>query len=117
VVPPGPKPPDAGDAAVAGALFRRATSGCIRTRAPRVNFEGTRVASVQVYVNGRVRRSLTIHTLQSRMTPRITLRPGTYKVRVRVTFQRGTGSPPVVLAGTVRICGPPRAAARPAFTG
>jgi hypothetical protein len=117
VVPPGPKPPDAGDAAVAGALFRRATSGCIRTRTPRVNFEGTRVAGVQVYVNGRIRRSLTLQALQSHLTPRVTLRPGRYMLKVRVTFQRGTGSPPVVLSGMIRICGPPRPAARPTFTG
>ncbi len=117
IVPPGPKPPDAGDAAVAGALFRKATAGCIHTRAPRVTFAGTRIARVQVYVNGQIRRRLTVQTLQSRVTPRVTLQPGTYKLTVRFTFQRGTGSPPVVLASTVRICGPPRRAAGPRFTG
>ncbi len=44
LVPPGPAPPDAGDAGKAGFLIRQATSGCIRGRAPRVNFEGTRIA-------------------------------------------------------------------------
>jgi hypothetical protein len=116
VVPPGPRPPDANDAAVAGALLRRTTAGCIRTRAPRVQFTGTRIARVQVYVNGRIRRSLTMQTLQSRVTPRVTFAPGTHKLRVRISFQRGTGSPPVTLATTVRICGP-RRPTRPAFTG
>jgi hypothetical protein len=116
VVPPGPEPPDAGDAAGAGALLREATSGCIRSRTPRIVFAGTRIARVQVYVDGRLNRALTVETLQQRLTPRVTLRPGTYRLRVRVTFQRGTGTRPVVLAATIRICGP-RPAARPPFTG
>jgi hypothetical protein len=82
-----------------------------------VTFAGTRIARVQVYVNGQIRRRFTVQTLQSRVTPRVTLRPGTYKLTVRFTFQRGTGSPPVVLVSTVRICSPPKRAARPAFTG
>jgi hypothetical protein len=101
---------------VAGALLRRTTAGCLRTRTPRVQFTGTRIARVQVYVNGRIRRSLTMQTLQSRVTPRVTFAPGTHKLRVRISFQRGTGSPPVTLATTVRICGP-RRPTRPAFTG
>jgi hypothetical protein len=115
VVPPGPAPPDADDAAVAGAIVREVTAACIRTRVPRVQFQGTRIARVQVYVNGRLQRALTVHSLQSRLTPRITLAPGSYTVKVRVTFQRGTGSPPVVLASRLRICGPARAG--PSFTG
>jgi hypothetical protein len=79
-------------------------------------FAGTRIARVQVYVDGRLNRALTVETLQQRLTPRVTLRPGTYRLRVRVTFQRGTGTRPVVLAATIRICGP-RPAARPPFTG
>jgi hypothetical protein len=117
LVPPGPEPPDAGDAGVAGLLLRRATAKCIRLRAPRLTFEGTRVARVQVFVNDRPVRRLTVQTLQRRLTPRITLRPGSYRLRVRVTFQRGTGSPPVVLATTIRICSARRAASRPRFTG
>jgi hypothetical protein len=115
VVPPGPTPPDAGDAAVAGGIFRKVTAACIRTRVPRVQFQGTRIARVQVYVDGRLRRRLTVHSLQSRLTPRVTLRPGSYSVKVRVAFERGTGSPPVTLATRIRICGPRRAA--PVFTG
>jgi hypothetical protein len=115
VVPPGPVPPDAGDAAVAGGVFRKVTAACIRTRVPRVRFHGTRIARVQVYVDGRLRRALNVHSLQSRLTPRVTLLPGSYSVKVRVWFQRGTGSSPVTLATRTRICTPPRAA--PAFTG
>jgi hypothetical protein len=113
LVPPGPKPPEAGDAARAGFLFRQATEGCLRTRVPRVNFEGTRIARVQVFANGQLRRRLTVRSLQRRVTPRVQLGPGRYRVSVRVTFQRGTGSPPVTLRRIVRVCG----ASRPPFTG
>ena len=112
LVPPGPKPPDAGDAATAGILFRQATRGCIRGRVPRVTFLGTRIARVQVFVNGNLRRRLTVQTLQRRVTPRVTLAPGSYRLSVRVIFQRGTGSPPVTFRRRIRIC-----AARPPFTG
>jgi hypothetical protein len=115
LVPPGPKPPDAGDAATAGILFRQATRGCIRGRVRRVNFQGTRVARVQVFVNGNPRRMLTLQTLQRRVTPRVTLPPGSYRLSVRVTFQRGTGSPPITFRRRIRIC--TAKAARPPFTG
>jgi hypothetical protein len=115
LVPPGPKPPNAGDAARAGFLFRQATRGCIRGRAPRLSFQGTRVARIQVFVNGNLRRRLTVRTLQRRVTPRVTLPPGSYRLAVRVTFQRGTGSPPVTFRRQIRICA--AKAARPPFTG
>jgi hypothetical protein len=115
LVPPGPKPPDAGDAARAGFLVRQATRGCIRGRVPRLNFQGTRIARVQVFVNGNLRRRLTVQTLQRRVTPRVTLSPGSYRLAVRVTFQRGTGSPPVTFRRRIRICAVK--AARPPFTG
>jgi hypothetical protein len=115
LVPPGPKPPDAGDAATAGILFRQATRGCIRGRVPRLSFQGTRVARVQVFVNGNLRRRFTLQTLQRRVTPRVSLSPGNYRLSVRVTFQRGTGSPPVTFRRRIRICA--AKAARPPFTG
>jgi hypothetical protein len=117
VVPPGPKPPDAGDAAHAGFIVRQATAGCFRTgtRVPRLNFEGTRIARIRVYVNGRLRRRLTVLSLQARVTPRVLLPPGRYRLSVRVSFQRGTGSPPVTFRRRIRICGV--LAARPPFTG
>ena len=116
VVPPGPPPPDADAAAAAGAAFRQSISRCIRGRAPRINLEGTRISRVRVLVNGRLVRGLTVRTLQRRLTPRVTLRPGRYSLRVRVTFQRGTGSPAVLLQATIRICSA-RSSARPPFTG
>ncbi len=117
VVPPGPKPPDAGDAAHAGFIVRQATAGCFRTgtRVPRLNFEGTRIAHIRIYVNGRLRRRLTVLSLQARVTPRVLLPPGRYRLAVRVSFQRGTGSPPVTFRRRIRICGV--LAARPPFTG
>jgi hypothetical protein len=115
LVPPGPKPPDAGDAARAGFLVRQATRGCIRGRVPRLNFQGTRISRIQVFVNGNLRRRLTVQTLQRRVTPRVTLPPGSYRLAVRVTFQRGTGSPPVTFRRRIRICA--AKAARPPFTG
>jgi hypothetical protein len=113
VAPPGPRPPNAGAAGVARFLFREATRRCITNRVPRVNFSGTRVRRVRVYANGRLRRGLTVRTLQRRVTPRVTLAPGRYRVTVRVTFQRGSGTPPVSLSRIVRIC----AAAQPRYTG
>jgi hypothetical protein len=116
LVPPGPRPPDANDAGKAGFLVRRATTGCIGTRVPSVSFAGTRIARIQVFVNGQLRRRLTVRTLQRQVTPRVLLRPGRYRLRVRVIFQRGTGSPAVTFRTQIRICGPPRRAA-PRFTG
>ena len=113
VAPPGPAPPNAGDAAVASFVLRRATRGCISGRVPRVDFSGTRIRRIRVYVNGRVRRGLTVRTLQRRVTPRVTLAPGRYRLAVRVVFQRGSGSPPVTLSRAIRIC----AAAAPTVTG
>jgi uncharacterized repeat protein (TIGR01451 family) len=113
IEPPGPTPPEAGDAARAALLLRRATQGCIRGRVRRVNFEGTRISRVQVFVNGQLRRRITVESLQRRLTPRVQLAPGRYRLSVRVVFQRGTGSPPVTLRQVIRVCG----ASRPPFTG
>ena len=77
---------------------------------------GTRVASIRVSVNGKLRRALTLESLQARVTPRVTLRRGRYRVTARVTFQRGTGSPPVTLTTVIRVCAA-RHAGRPSFTG
>jgi uncharacterized repeat protein (TIGR01451 family) len=124
--PPGPQPPgheprppapdaEAAGQAGAGALFRRAIRGCIGSRAPRVNFTGTKVARIAVFVNGRRRRQLTMQALQRRVTPRVTVAPGRrYRIAVRVTFQRGSGTAPVTLRGTFRTC---PAARPPAVTG
>lgn len=117
IEPPGPVLPDADGAGTAGVLFRRVTTGCIPPgRVPRVVFAGTRVASVRVYVNGRLDRRLTVRSLQTRLRPRVLGRPGArLRLRVVVTFQRGTGSPPVTLRARVEICAVRRG--RPSFTG
>jgi hypothetical protein len=119
VVPPGPRPPDAGDAARAALLLARATRGCIGSRAPRVSLQGTRIASARVFVNGELRRRFTVETLQRRVTPRVRLAPGRYRLTVGVTFERGTGSPPVTLSRVIRICSAEKPArfARAPFTG
>jgi hypothetical protein len=113
VAPVGPSPPRAGVAAVARARFRQATEGCIANRVPRVTFRGTRIRRIRIFVNGRLRRNLTVRSLQRRITPRVTLGPGRYRVTARVTFEPGAGTPPVTLSRVIRIC----AAARPRFTG
>jgi len=70
---------------------------------------------IKVFVNGNLRRRITMGALQRKITPRARLAPGRYRLRVRVTFQRGTGSPPVNLTRVIRICR--TVAARPRFTG
>jgi hypothetical protein len=114
VVPPGPRPPNAGAAARAGLIFEKAVAGCIRSRVPRVNLRGTNIRRVRVSVNGRLIRGLTVRTLQARLRPRVTLAPGRYRIRVRVAFTRGSGSPSVTFAGRIRICA---AQAPPPVTG
>jgi hypothetical protein len=116
VEPPGPVPPDAGDAGIAGVKALAASRrGCLRTHLPRLNLQGTRIASVSVYVNGQFRRRVTLRTLQRQTRPHVKLSPGRHRVSAHVTFQRGSGTPPVTIAASVTICGarslPPR------FTG
>jgi hypothetical protein len=107
VVPPGPRPPNAGDAGIAAFLFRRATQGCISSRVPRIPMELTRISRIRVFIDGRLARRLTVRTLQTRVRPRVTLPPGRYRIAVRVRFQRGSGTPPLTLRGSFRICGRP----------
>ena len=114
VVPPGPPPPDAGEAAVAGVQIKKPTQGCIATRVPRVTFRGTRIHRIRLFVNGRENRQLTIRTLQRLVLhPRVRLAPGRYRLRIRVVFQRGSGTPPLTLRGRIAICGQ----VAPRFTG
>ena len=80
-----------------------------------MNLSGTRIARVRIFVNGRLRRGLNVRTLQSRVRPRVTLARGSYRVVARVTFELGSGTPPITLAQPVRICPPPAAA--PNFPG
>jgi hypothetical protein len=71
---------------------------------------------VRVFVNGELRRRLTVKTLQRRVTPRVRLAPGRHRLTVGVTFERGTGSPPVTFSRAVRICSAVKPARVP-FTG
>jgi len=114
VAPTGASPPDAGDAAIAGFKLRQATRRCLRTRVPRVDLSGTRISRVRIYVDGLLVRGLDVRTLQSPRRPRVTLAPGRYRVTVRVRFERGSGTPPLVLTRTVRVCA---SRAAPRFTG
>jgi hypothetical protein len=70
---------------------------------------------LRVFENGHLRRNLTMRTLQRRVTPRVTLAPRRYRVVARVSFERGSGTPPVTLVGTLRICAARRLA--PQFKG
>jgi uncharacterized repeat protein (TIGR01451 family) len=115
VVPPGPRPPEAGLAGRVASLFRQATRRCLPARVPPVNFRGTRVARIRVFVNEQLRRRVTVGALQRRVRPRVLLAPGRHRVRVRVEFQRGSATPPVTLSRIVRVCA--RQAAAPRFTG
>jgi hypothetical protein len=77
---------------------------------------GTRLGRVQISVNGRLRRDIRPAILQKRVIPRVRLAPGRDRIRVRVTFQLGSGKPPLTLSRIVRVC---RALAlrKPNFTG
>jgi hypothetical protein len=114
VAPPGPTPPTAGVAGRASLLFQRTIRRCI-TRIPHVDFSGTRIRRVRVYVNGRLQRRVTLRLLQRRVRPVTTLAPGRYRITVRVDFQRGAGTSAVAFKGRLRVC--PAAAAPPPVTG
>jgi hypothetical protein len=80
-----------------------------------MNFRGTRIARIQVFVNGRLRSSLTLGALQKRIGTRVRLAPGRYRVRIRVIFQLGSGTRPLTFRRVVRVCG--LLARHPRFTG
>jgi uncharacterized repeat protein (TIGR01451 family) len=113
VAPPGRTPPQAGVAGVASLKFRQATRGCISGRVRRLDLSGSRIHRVRVFVNGRRVRNLTVRTLERRLTPRVTIPSGRYRVTALVIFQPGAGTPPVRLSRVVRVC----AAAPPPVTG
>jgi hypothetical protein len=83
---------------------------------------GTRMARVQIYVNGRLKRDITPAILQKRVVPRVMLARrvkragGVYRLRVRVSFQLGSGKRPLNLKRIVRVCRV-LAARHPHFTG
>ena len=111
VAPPGPVPPAAG-AAGRAAVFR--SPACLR-RGSRVTIAGAKIARVVVRVGGEVVRGLSVRPLDDRATIRLrrNFAPGSYRVKARVTFQRGAGTEPVTLTRRVRVCDP----RPPRFTG
>jgi hypothetical protein len=86
-----------------------------RRHARRYRFGARRVARVRIFVNGRLERDVRLAPLQKRALPRFELAQGRNRVRVRVTFQLGSGSRPVSLKRVLRVCR--FLAARPTFTG
>ena len=93
--------------------MRETARACIRTLRPRIVVNGTRISRVQVFVNGRLRKTVLVAPLQRTIVPRLKLRPGRHHIRLRVTYQLGSGTAPVNLARTLKICAKPQ----PRFTG
>jgi uncharacterized repeat protein (TIGR01451 family) len=110
VAPSGRRPPSADRVGVAGLRVR---GGCVR-KASQVRLVGTRIARAAVRVDGRPVSSRTLAILQRSTTVlRRLFGAGRHRVTVRVTFERGSGAPPVTLTRAVTVCAP----ARPQFTG
>ena len=105
VTPPGPTPPPAGTTA-AGLRFPR---GCI-SRPSQLHLEGIRINSIRVSLDAQQVRQATLQILQQRalLLPRLP-RPGSHHVSVHITFQPGSGRPPLTLTHTITICPPPPA--------
>jgi uncharacterized repeat protein (TIGR01451 family) len=110
VAPSGGRPPSAERIGVAGLRVR---GGCVR-RASQVRLVGTRIARAAVSVDGRPLSTRTLAILQRSTTLLHRLfGAGGHRVTVRVTFERGSGAPPLTLTRRVTVCAP----ARPQFTG
>lgn len=102
-VPPGPKPPDAGEAGTAGVTAGGAR--CI-TRVSQVQLIGQRMSRIAVSVDGRRVATRTLPLLLRRTAPLTRLPPpGRHRLVIRVTFEPGSGTPPVTLARTITVCG------------
>ena len=102
-VPPGPAPPDAGEAGSAGVTT--STARCI-TRASQLQLTGQRMSRITVSVDGRRIATRTLRLLQRRTMPlQRVLAPGRHRLAIRVTFEPGSGTPPVTLAPTITVCG------------
>ena len=115
ISPPGPEPPPAGDSGVAGIIAQR---GCLGARIPRVALRGTRIGRLRMYVDGAFAGSVTPGVLQRAHRPRVALAPGRrYRVRMRVIFQPGSGTPPVTISRVIRTCAQPGSACAPAAGG
>ena len=107
----GRAPPTAGRIGVAGLRVR---GGCV-ARPSQVLLEGTHISQIRVTVDGREVHEATLEILQRRASvlPKL-FGSGRHRVSVGVTFERGSGTPPVTLTRNVTICAAPH---RPNFTG
>ena len=64
-------------------------------------------------MNGRLRQTALAAPLQKTFVPRLKLASGRYRIRVRVVFQLGSGTPASNLRTAIKICRQPH----PRFTG
>ena len=85
----------------------RVTSGCI-SRLSQVQLIGIRINRIQVALDSQQVRHATLGILQQRasLLPRLP-GPGRHRVSVHITFQPGSGLPPLTLNDTVTICRAP----------
>jgi hypothetical protein len=112
-VPPGPTPPDAGQAGIAGVTVTSAR--CI-SRASQVQLTGQRMGRIAVRVDGRRIGTRSLRLLQRRTTPLTRVfSPGRHRLVIRVAFEPGSGTRPLTLVRTITVCG--RAARVPRVTG
>ena len=79
-----------------------------------MTIRGERIARVAVFVAGRRVRGLSVRPLRHQVRIRVlrSFSPGRYRVTARIKFERGSGTPPLVLVRAVRVCAP-----RLRFTG
>lgn len=118
VAPPGVdplpvEPPQGGVAGTASIVPPRLPS-CLR-RGSIVRLQVARARTAAFFVGGRRIRGIGVLPLERQVVVRVRrdLRPGRYRVTVRIVFERGAGTKPVAMTGWVRTC----AAQRPRVTG
>ena len=89
-----------GDHLAGGLRFPR---GCI-SRPSQLHLEGIRIDSIRVSLDTQQVRQATLQILQQRalLLPRLP-RPGSHHVSVHITFQPGSGRPPLTLTHTITI--------------
>jgi len=113
--PPGPRPPHAGAAGVAGLSVR---DPCI-THVSQARVVGTRIRRISTSIDGRRVHARTLRILQRRVAVLARLpRPGRRgRLSVRVTFARGSATSPVTLTRRFAVCRPAPRPHPPRFTG
>jgi hypothetical protein len=115
-VAPSGDTPDVPEAGTAGAAEMSPLRRCLR-KGSRVTIRGSRIARVNVVVNGRRVGGLQVRALQDRVVIRLARNfdPGGYRATAVVRFQRGSATPSLRLTRVVRVCA--RAQVLPRFTG